>query len=120
MNLKKIISFGLLLSLCLSSLACFASTAESSDIYSLINSEEFTKVNEPILFEAQSFSNTENQELDLNYSWDFGNQNFDQGTKVVHRYKKPGKYSVQLTTKDIDSNQSTAIKEVFVSKTKIL
>ena len=120
MNLKKIISFGLLLSICLSTLACFASTADSSDIYSLINSEEFTKVNEPILFEAQSFSNTENKELDVKYSWDFGNQNFDQGTKVVHRYKKAGKYTVQLTTEDSESTQTTSMKEIFVSKTNIL
>jgi len=120
MNLKKIFSVGICLVSLLLSSTVIASPTNPSDIYSLINSEEFTKVNEPILFEAQSFSNTDLDKSEIKYTWDFGNQNFDQGTKVVHRYKNPGRYTVQLTTSDNQNQQTTTIKEIFVSKTNIL
>jgi len=89
-------------------------------VYSLINSEEFTKLNEPIVFEAESFF--ENQDIkpeEIKYEWDFGNQNYDQGNQVVHRYTQTGPYTVSLDTK-YDGKTTTTIREIFVSKANIL
>ena len=120
MKIKNIFSTILVLIVSLFANVAFANVADQSDIYSLINSEEFTKVNEPILFEAQTFSEFSPSDLQLEYSWDFGNKNYDQGKKVVHRYKKPGKYTVSLTSTDTNGDQTVNLKEIFVSKNNVL
>ncbi len=97
-----------------------AMTIDDDAVYSLINSEEFTKLKEPMVFEAESFF--ENPDLDsskIKYEWDFGNQNYDQGNKVVHRYTQTGSYTVTLNTK-YQNQETTTIKDIFVSKTNIL
>jgi hypothetical protein len=114
---KKILL--ILLALTSISTSTFAMNANEA-VYSLINSEEFTKLNEPIVFEAESFF--ENDELKLEnvkYEWDFGNKNYDQGSQVVHRYTKTGPYTVTLNTK-YENSTTTTIKDIFVSKANIL
>ena len=60
----------------------FAATIEPNSIINLINSEDFTRIDEPIVFEAESFSDVKKLEAkEIKYSWDFGNQNYDQGQK---------------------------------------
>jgi len=89
-------------------------------VYSLINSEEFTKLNEPMVFEAESFfENKDIKSENIRYEWDFGNQNYDQGNQVIHRYTKTGPYRVTLNTRYADQT-TTTIKDIFVSKANIL
>ena len=98
----------------------FAATIEPNSIINLINSEDFTRIDEPIVFEAESFSDIETiNEDSIKYVWDFGNQNQDQGKKVLHRYQKPGNYKVSLST-TYKGDTFTATKDIFVSKTNIL
>ncbi len=98
----------------------FAATIEPNSIINLINSEDFTRIDEPVVFEAESFSDIEDlNKGQIKYVWDFGNQNYDEGQKVVHRYQKPGNYKVSLSTTYKDDTFN-AVKDIFVSKTNIL
>ena len=113
---KKILL--ILLALTSISTSAFAMNANEA-VYSLINSEEFTKLNEPIVFEAESFFEDDEMKLEnVKYEWDFGNKNYDQGSQVVHRYTKTGPYTVTLNTK-YENNTTTTIKDIFVSKANI-
>ena len=56
------------------------------------------------------FSGTKSRDTDgkiSSYTWDFGDTSTEQGEQVGHAYKKPGLYTVRLTTKD-DSGVSNA------------
>ena len=50
----------------------------------------------------------------LRYSWSFGDRKKARGRRVVHRYKRPGRYRVTLTVTDGDGGvgRDTAIVRV--------
>ncbi len=51
---------------------------------------------------------------DIQYLWDFGDQNTSYLKNPVHIYEKPGEYSVRLTILDENGNTDTKIKNSFI------
>lgn len=94
---------------------CFA---ETNYIQAVISTEEAVEMEKSTIFDAsQSFIS--NPDATLNYRWEFGDGNSNEGIEVLHSYKKPGKYSVKLTISDKDQQSETTM-DVFVYRKAIL
>lgn len=50
----------------------------------------------------------------VKYEWDFGDGTTSSGMKVEHKYEKPGRYTVTLTTTDRSGNKSTITKTIDI------
>jgi len=90
-------------------------TVEITDttyLEALITTDEAIEVQKSNIFDAsQSFIPDPTREV--TYHWDFGDGNKNEGVEVLHAYKEPGNYTINLTVNDgIDESNYTT--DVFV------
>ncbi|MBD3330292.1 PKD domain-containing protein [Candidatus Peregrinibacteria bacterium] len=89
---------------------------EQNPVYlqAVISIDEAVEVQKSSIFDA-SDSFIPNAEQEINFYWDFGDGNKNEGTEameVLHAYKEPGRYTVSLTVDD-GINTSTETLEIF-------
>jgi len=54
----------------------------------------------------------------VNYTWNFGDGSIGYGRNASHKYSKPGRYIVKLTTKDDFNVSNSSIKEITIENKK--
>lgn len=84
-----------------------------------ILSADTAVINEPIEFNA-SMTNIKKFDV-LNYYWDFGDGSFGTGIQNLHKYSKPGKYTVKLgVTGDVtNTDQKACVTKLIVIQKKM-
>jgi hypothetical protein len=119
--MKKIINklvagiflFTLLFSLTTTTFAQSPEIGSNPDLYTQIQSPNYTEIDSPIIFTARpQFEISEGQEV--TFKWNYGDGNSDQGKEVAHSFKKPGFYAVTLTT-TVDGEEAVESKDIFVA-----
>lgn len=102
--LKKIIATAILtltLTANLTALAATESISEENSTYlkSVINLDNAIEIRKSTIFDAsQSYIPDPNK--NINYEWDFGDGNKNEGIEVLHAYKEPGHYNLILKVTD--------------------
>ncbi len=88
-----------------------ALTTSTSYLQAVITTEDASEAKKSAIFDAsQSF--IPNPEKQIQYMWDFGDGNKDEGIEVLHAYKEPGNYTVKLDIYD-GIETSSAEHQVF-------
>lgn len=83
----------------------------------IITASDSVEINKNIIFDASKSTNP-NPEVELSYTWDFGDGNKKEGVEVVHSYSALGPKTVSLTINN-GAQELTTTKEIFVY-TKII
>lgn len=93
----------------------FANDSQAVEVlFTEILSDDFTKLSSPSLFKANpQFS--EERYNNIEYSWDFGDNNKDKGREVVHTYAKPGLFTASLTV-TADGETWSTTKDIFIAE----
>lgn len=78
-----------------------------------IDAEDVVMVNRSIIFDGSQTFNPD-PENELTYEWHLGDGNRQQGVEIVHSYVEPGEYQVTLVVRNIDGEQDTITRNVFV------
>jgi len=117
--MKKILITAFITFISAANFVAFAEPApNSSYIQAVINADEAVEAQKSTIFDAsQSFIPKDS--LTLTYKWDFGDGNNNEGTEVLHAYKKPGLYTVTLKISD-SKTTSEAKMNVFAYRKLIL
>jgi PKD repeat protein len=71
----------------------------------------------PFVFDMVNFndlSSISGGSLITNWTWDFGDGNFDDSQNTVHQYMSPGIYMVNLTIKDEHNTTDSILKQIIV------
>ncbi len=85
---------------------------EATYLKSVIEVDHAIEVKKSNIFDASN-SFISDPERNINYFWDFGDGNSNEGIEVLHAYEKPGYYTITLTIDDeIDSSKTSM--EIFV------
>lgn len=93
-------------------------TEEEVEFNAEITSSDSVELGKNIIFDATKTAHP-NPDADMNYSWDFGDNNKKEGTEVVHTYNELGPKTVTLSVSD-GTETVTQTKEIFVYKKIIL
>ncbi len=88
-------------------------TSNQPDLFTEIQSSEFAEINKPIILTAKPQFDTEAYTA-LEFNWDFGDGDQDEGKEVAHSFKNAGKYKVTLTISN-GGETWTEAKEIFVA-----
>ena len=67
------------------------------------------EVNIPTLIKVDHPANFSIKAADKNTKWDFGNGNFDQGSKVSHTYNQAGNYQVEISNSSEEHSQEIQV-----------
>ena len=71
----------------------------------------------PFVFDMVNFndlSSISGGSLITNWTWDFGDGNFDDSQNTAHQYMSPGIYMVNLTIKDEHNTTDSILKQIIV------
>lgn len=98
----------------------FAQNLVESPTYlkSVINIPTAIEAKKSTIFDASQSFIPENSK-NIQYGWDFGDGNRNQGIEVLHAYKEPGYYTVTLTLNDGFSTSESTI-DVFAYRKLIV
>ncbi len=80
-------------------------------LQAVANTDEAVEMQKSSIFDA-SQSYIPDADRDIQYDWDFGDGNKNEGVEVLHAYNDPGKHTVILTITD-GVETSTIEKEIF-------
>lgn len=108
-NLSKAL---IVLALFISSASTSVSAVSTTYLEAAISTESHIETKKSTIFDA-SISFLPDPEKEINYQWDFGDGNRNEGVEVLHAYQEPGVYTVSLTVND-GENESQTETEVFV------
>lgn len=90
----------------------YAETQQDANyMKAVINLSNAVEIKKSTIFDA-SQSYVQEGIKNVNYEWDFGDGNRNEGVEVLHSYKEPGYYDVKLTLTD-GKNSSVANLKVF-------
>lgn len=88
-----------------------AQTTTPSYLKAVITADEAVEIQKSAIFDAsQSF--LPDPDKTIQYLWDFGDGNKNEGLEVLHAYKTPGRYNISLSIRE-GENTSEANVEVF-------
>jgi len=122
---KKLISITTLAFwILLNTSAAFAATESlpeenSSYLKPVINLDNAIEIRKSTIFDA-SQSYIPNPENKINYEWDFGDGNKNEGAEVLHAYKEPGHYTLTLKITDEEDVSETSMDVFAYSKLVLL
>lgn len=120
--MKKFLSAILLSFFCIAFSATTIAFAEQEYkpgyLQAVISVEEEIPAGKNTIFDA-SKSFIPDPEKKITYSWDFGDGNRNEGIEVLHSYKEPGSYKINLTISD-GTETSQTILEVFAYRKMVL
>lgn len=101
-------------------------TTESQSVYVVVEAPPvadfaFSPLR-PLVSESVTFNGSSSYDLDgsiVDYSWDFGDGQFQSGAVVVHAYSQIGNYTVILNVTDNDGLSDTENKTIMVRNTPL-
>lgn len=93
--------------------------AEEEVFKAVIQAKDNVEAGKNIIFDG-SKSYSPDPEEKLIYEWHFGDGNWQRGVEVVHSFKEPGEYQVQLKVRNSKDEEAVTETTVFVFERSFL
>lgn len=103
----------------LSSFAALGAEFDTTYLKAAVNISPAIEIEKSTIFDASpSFIPYPDRAID--YQWDFGDGNKNEGVEVLHSYKIPGRYTVTLTISDGEESSEAKFETFAYSKMIVL